>query len=330
MKKIKIAEPCHENWNDFTPTQRGAFCGKCQINVIDFSQKSNEQIKDILVANSGKHMCGRFSKSQLDDFNSDYHLWQHQSQNTFQSKFIFALVLVFGLTLFSCSNESEAVVIDQITTTLNADSLTYSTNNIDTNNTSNTSTTNENSIEIEPISCETDFEMGDMMIEEPIEMTMGEMPIQNYEEEIMTKGKVAIQTEEQPIINIQEQQPMMLGMVAYFEEPVITPTELIDTIKNSPSNNNVVISLTDKFEANLYPNPTKNRATLDLNVLVLENYEVNVYDSQGRLVKNVFSGKLESGLKSFKLNMNSHENGIYYVQIVTDSQNESLKIIKTN
>ena len=85
MKKITIAEPCHEKWNDFTPTQRGAFCGKCQINVIDFSTKTNDEIKDVLVQNSGKHMCGRFAKNQLDDFNSDYHLWRNQSQNTFQS-----------------------------------------------------------------------------------------------------------------------------------------------------------------------------------------------------------------------------------------------------
>ena len=43
---LEIKEPCHENWNEFTPTQKGAFCDKCQIDVIDFSQKSNQELKN--------------------------------------------------------------------------------------------------------------------------------------------------------------------------------------------------------------------------------------------------------------------------------------------
>lgn len=328
MKKIKIAEPCHENWTDFTPTQRGAFCGKCQINVIDFSKKSIEEIKGILVQNSGKHMCGRFSKTQLDDFNSDYHLWQNQSQNTFHSKFIFALVLVFGLTLFSCSNESDTAILGQITT------LTAENTDISTETTSLDSIIIESEIKAIPntetVTCDTDFEMGDMIIEEPIEMTKGELAIDYYEEEKMTKGKMAMEPEIVEITHLENSQQMMLGMVAYYEEPEIIPMELVDTVKNVTEENNIVVSLTDKFEANLYPNPTKNRATLDVNVLVKETYQINIFDSQGRLVKTIHNGLLETGQESFRLNLNSQENGIYYIQIVTETQNESLKIIKTN
>lgn len=104
MEKIKIKEPCHEKWAEFTPTQQGAFCTKCSVDVIDFSTKSNDEIKSILVSNSGNKMCGRFSKKQLNTYNSEYHIWQNQNTNTFQSKFVLSLVLAFGLTLFSCSN----------------------------------------------------------------------------------------------------------------------------------------------------------------------------------------------------------------------------------
>ena len=123
MKKIKIAESCHEDWSEFTPTQKGAFCGKCAIDVIDFSEKSNSEIKSILEENQGKHMCGRFGKIQLVDFNLDYSIWQDQQKSTFQSKFLYALVLAFGLSLFSCSGSHEQHIageIEQISTIIDS------------------------------------------------------------------------------------------------------------------------------------------------------------------------------------------------------------------
>ena len=44
---IKIKDPCHENWNEFSPTEQGAFCEKCKIDVVDFSIKSNSEIKSL-------------------------------------------------------------------------------------------------------------------------------------------------------------------------------------------------------------------------------------------------------------------------------------------
>jgi hypothetical protein len=99
--QLDIAEPCHENWNQMSPTEKGAFCGKCQIDVVDFSNKTALEVKQILRDNIGKHLCGRFKKVQLAELNSDYLVWGNQSIHTFQSKFLLACVLVFGVTLFS-------------------------------------------------------------------------------------------------------------------------------------------------------------------------------------------------------------------------------------
>jgi len=82
MKAISIDKPCSENWGAMTPSEQGAFCGKCQIDVVDFSNKTPVEVKLILQENVGKHMCGRFKKTQLDDINLEYTNWETQSLRT--------------------------------------------------------------------------------------------------------------------------------------------------------------------------------------------------------------------------------------------------------
>jgi len=67
MKKaitITIPEPCHENWDQMTPTEKGKFCGVCTKEVIDFSKSSDEEL--IKKIGKGKNLCGRFNTSQLN------------------------------------------------------------------------------------------------------------------------------------------------------------------------------------------------------------------------------------------------------------------------
>ncbi|MEP7095663.1 MAG: hypothetical protein ABI793_16490, partial [Flavobacterium sp.] len=61
--KISIPEPCHENWLEMTPTEKGRFCGNCQKNVIDFTKSSDREI--LLAYNKTENICGQFKVSQL-------------------------------------------------------------------------------------------------------------------------------------------------------------------------------------------------------------------------------------------------------------------------
>ncbi|MGH1384650.1 carboxypeptidase-like regulatory domain-containing protein [Kordia sp.] len=61
---IQIPEPCHEDWNNMSPTEKGKFCGVCTKEVIDFTAKSDEELIKH-VANDG-NLCGRFHPSQLN------------------------------------------------------------------------------------------------------------------------------------------------------------------------------------------------------------------------------------------------------------------------
>lgn len=63
--QIKILEPCHENWNEMTSTQKGKFCKSCCKEVIDFTKLSNSEISKKVL--NQRNLCGRFKVSQLNN-----------------------------------------------------------------------------------------------------------------------------------------------------------------------------------------------------------------------------------------------------------------------
>lgn len=62
---IKIHNPCAENWDNMQDISSGKFCEKCSKCVIDFTDKTNDQIQDIIKINEGKEICGRISTRSL-------------------------------------------------------------------------------------------------------------------------------------------------------------------------------------------------------------------------------------------------------------------------
>jgi len=67
MKKtitIRVPEPCHEDWNKMTPTEKGKFCGLCAKEVFDFTKATDEELVKKVYNN--EKLCGRFKASQLN------------------------------------------------------------------------------------------------------------------------------------------------------------------------------------------------------------------------------------------------------------------------
>ena len=99
--KLSINEPCHENWDNMTPNDKGAFCLSCQKNVVDLSSKTLTQIKDFFKKKTGNEsVCGRFEEGQLealtfDDFFQKFLQWKY-----FQ-KAALIVFFVFGFSLFA-------------------------------------------------------------------------------------------------------------------------------------------------------------------------------------------------------------------------------------
>ncbi len=67
MKKelyVHIPTPCHEDWQQMTPVDKGRFCESCTKQVVDFSVMTDQEILNHLSKASGK-LCGRFANDQL-------------------------------------------------------------------------------------------------------------------------------------------------------------------------------------------------------------------------------------------------------------------------
>ncbi|HTF05985.1 MAG TPA: hypothetical protein VK826_18275 [Bacteroidia bacterium] len=102
MTKPAIQNPCPEKWENMTPAEQNRFCGKCSRIIIDFTQKTTEEILNFL---SGKEdVCGRARVSQLQPIAIP------AERKKRLGIFSAALYLAFGAFLFtSCGPEEERV-----------------------------------------------------------------------------------------------------------------------------------------------------------------------------------------------------------------------------
>jgi len=65
---LEINQPCSENFNEFTPTQKGGFCDSCKTEVIDFSKMNTDEIINYFKNNQNQDICGKFKTNQLKTY----------------------------------------------------------------------------------------------------------------------------------------------------------------------------------------------------------------------------------------------------------------------
>jgi hypothetical protein len=64
--QLSIPEPCHEDWDQMHPVEKGRFCDSCQKQVVDFSNMSDFEVAQFFKKPSTGSLCGRFMTEQLD------------------------------------------------------------------------------------------------------------------------------------------------------------------------------------------------------------------------------------------------------------------------
>lgn len=63
--QLSIPQPCHENWQNMTPTEQGRFCNACAKEVVDFSMMTDTEVLNYFTNRSTQNVCGRTLVTQL-------------------------------------------------------------------------------------------------------------------------------------------------------------------------------------------------------------------------------------------------------------------------
>jgi Secretion system C-terminal sorting domain len=299
---IQIPNPCKEDFSKMTPTQKGAYCSKCKHDTYDFRKMSQLEFAQTIQNHGEEQMCGQIYNTQLDDFNAGFIAWKKQNRRTFQSKFMMALLLVFGLSLFSCENEDEQLIESmtkmEIPSEINIDKRFVH--------------------EIQEIEELELVEMVEIM-EEEVEFISCEL----------TKHKIL----EEQIIDYPDREIYTTAgvMMDYGRPDILEYTEIViaDSIEFKIDEDDVVINHVD-FEAKAFPNPTQFNSTLSFDVPSEGNYQVMMYDMNGRQVREIHNGTLLEGNQRFEIDMYDLNSGMFFVNIISEGNSETVKIQKVN
>ena len=90
------------------------------------------------------------------------------------------------------------------------------------------------------------------------------------------------------------------------------------------SNTDVIV---DSFDLlGNYPNPFNPSTTIDFSLNSFSDLEINVYDLNGRLVENLFSGFKSPGIHKVVWDATGFSTGIYIVNMVSEKSSETLMI----
>ncbi|MBS1689697.1 MAG: hypothetical protein JSS96_13295, partial [Bacteroidetes bacterium] len=86
--QITLPKPCHEDWNNMTPVERGRFCTHCQKTVVDFTNWRDADLFNFFIKDGG-NTCGRFTNLQLD---------RNLTAPVAQPGFIYRIAIALGLS----------------------------------------------------------------------------------------------------------------------------------------------------------------------------------------------------------------------------------------
>lgn len=105
---LKIAEPCHENWDTMMEVEKGRFCNVCSKDVVDFTRYSDVEIVDYfeqLKSKPSGSICGRFKSKQIDAplKRIEVHLNSFYTLENSTHQFLWMMLFIIGVFSVSCN-----------------------------------------------------------------------------------------------------------------------------------------------------------------------------------------------------------------------------------
>jgi hypothetical protein len=325
---VRIPEPCHEDWNKMLPDEKGKFCNSCSKSVFDFSNKTDTQIKDILMAHKDQKVCGHFKKTQIDrPLNFKIDLKDLPKNKSVTKMFTIALFISFGTLLFSCTDKFGKTVGE---ISIVAPDKTENTQNSETMEIGRVVMPQDSLQLIETI--------------EPIEnvdMVEGEIKTMHYEH---VAGGISIQevTLDKTIEHIPIDSPMVqepkpedhiVGMMVW-REPITTIKEYTpDTLKseetftvNGTPDDKMINDIKSDFI--VFPNPSKGEFTIKYDVKKRSDILVEIVDINGVKLRTVVNIQGQhTGKYQVPVNLSDLANGIYFVNLTIGGEKKAQKVI---
>lgn len=293
MKHVGIQQACSEDWNKMTPTEKGAFCQQCAKQVIDFSTQSTQEIKRTLLEMKDQSICARITIGQEMTLNAEFETWREQNKSNFQHLFIAALIIVFGLTLFSCEDEKDRKKISDTQVALAR-------------------------IIQEP---EKAPEEKTIFVEPKV------TPVEVINADPVWETAVVIQAEErlEEVEIIQGNQheyylggaSMTMVYVDYLEATV----DEVELDENG-------VPFPTEYKATAFPNPAVENTTLEVQFPKKGQAEINLYDMSGKLIQHIYSGEVPRGIFRNPIELFDLNPGVYLAIVQSAEFKETVRIVK--
>src|SRR6476620_4114253 len=106
MLQITIPNPCNEHWDSMTPNEQGRHCCSCAKTVVDFTQMTDDEVKNYFIGHAKERVCGRFNTTQLKQLHIDLPQNIFELQLPLWKQFLVASLLAYSVMLFSCTTST--------------------------------------------------------------------------------------------------------------------------------------------------------------------------------------------------------------------------------
>ena len=319
---VRIPEPCHQDWNKMTPDANGKYCGSCCKSVIDFSNKTDIEIKTILMERKNEKVCGHFKTSQIDrplNITIDFNNLPKNMSST--KTFALAVFLVFGTLLFSCTDANAQKVgkikITKVETQIHMLGEVAQVGQLMVKG----DVKAEPDSVIKPIACEqTHIAGGIRFVEEipEVEKLTGEIA---YVPTDSTKQTVAL-IDTLPTDSII---PEKADSTFHAKLENIIDKSITDNNSDIDNNHLEILAISSY---GVYPNPSSGEFTIKYEVLKRANVRVDILDLNGKLVQNIVNVNNQyEGQYQIPVNTNELANGIYLVSLITDGKRMTERLV---
>src|SRR5690606_8564437 len=80
------------------------------------------------------------------------------------------------------------------------------------------------------------------------------------------------------------------------------------------------------YSLKVIPNPTKTVSTVVAVIDEADFFTAELFDSNGKLLSQIFHGRLETGEKRFEINLENYPSGTYLLKVKSSNNSQTVRL----